>query len=235
MARRDDTSWRPSSSPSVWWMSAPPRSRRRSTGGCGGPSSEPETRSAVIEGQACLCTPLKPSAGFSVANAVGLNKVVYGLSNATLVVASDLKKGGTWAGAHEAIRNRTCDVGVDGSERGRGQREAGRGRRERDRRPRRAVSGGNGRTRGARRGQCGPARVGDLSPRNLSPVDPAHGRGQADRAAPHTVRTSHLRQGGQRDAAIREAHRAGASLRDIVAESGISHMSVKCIVERFAD
>jgi hypothetical protein len=39
----------------------------------------------------------------------------------------------------------------------------------------------------------------------------------------------------KRDAAIREAHRAGASLRDIAAQSGISHMSVKRIVERSAD
>ncbi len=38
----------------------------------------------------------------------------------------------------------------------------------------------------------------------------------------------------KRDAAIREAHRAGASLRDIAAESGISHMSVKRIIERTA-
>ena len=38
----------------------------------------------------------------------------------------------------------------------------------------------------------------------------------------------------KRDAAIREAHRAGASLRDIAAESGISHMSVKRVVERQA-
>jgi len=36
----------------------------------------------------------------------------------------------------------------------------------------------------------------------------------------------------KRDAAVREAHRAGASLRDIAAVSGISHMSVKRIVER---
>jgi len=39
----------------------------------------------------------------------------------------------------------------------------------------------------------------------------------------------------KRDAAIREAHRAGASLRDIAAQSGISHMSVKRIVERTPD
>ena len=39
----------------------------------------------------------------------------------------------------------------------------------------------------------------------------------------------------KRDATIREAHRAGLSLRDIAAESGISHMSVKRIVERATD
>ena len=39
----------------------------------------------------------------------------------------------------------------------------------------------------------------------------------------------------KRDATIREAHRAGLSLRDIAAESGISHMSVKRIIERTAD
>jgi len=39
----------------------------------------------------------------------------------------------------------------------------------------------------------------------------------------------------KRDAAIREAHRAGASLRDIAAESGLSHMTVKRIIERVAD
>jgi lambda repressor-like predicted transcriptional regulator len=36
----------------------------------------------------------------------------------------------------------------------------------------------------------------------------------------------------KRDAAIREAHRAGASLRDLAEASGISHMTVKRIVER---
>ena len=39
----------------------------------------------------------------------------------------------------------------------------------------------------------------------------------------------------KRDAAIREANRAGASLREISAESGISHMSVKRIIERSAE
>lgn len=39
----------------------------------------------------------------------------------------------------------------------------------------------------------------------------------------------------KRDAAIREAHRAGASLREIAHESAISHMSVKRIVDRSVD
>lgn len=36
----------------------------------------------------------------------------------------------------------------------------------------------------------------------------------------------------KRDAAIREAHRAGASLREIADETGISHMTVKRIIDR---
>lgn len=39
----------------------------------------------------------------------------------------------------------------------------------------------------------------------------------------------------KRDAAIREAHRTGSSLRDIAEVSGISHMTVKRILERSSD
>ena len=39
----------------------------------------------------------------------------------------------------------------------------------------------------------------------------------------------------KRDAAIREAHRAGLSLREIADASGISHMTVKRIIERTAE
>jgi DNA invertase Pin-like site-specific DNA recombinase len=39
----------------------------------------------------------------------------------------------------------------------------------------------------------------------------------------------------KRDAAIREAHRAGSSLREIADASGISHMTVKRILERSCD
>lgn len=39
----------------------------------------------------------------------------------------------------------------------------------------------------------------------------------------------------KRDAAIREAHRSGSSLRDIAEASGVSHMTVKRIIERAAE
>jgi len=71
---------------------------------------DPEVRRAVSDGRLCLCTPYKPTAGFSVANAMGRNKLIYALSQAALVVAADAEKGGTWAGAIEALRRSTTPV-----------------------------------------------------------------------------------------------------------------------------
>jgi predicted Rossmann fold nucleotide-binding protein DprA/Smf involved in DNA uptake len=65
---------------------------------------DPDTRRAVGDGRVCLCTPYKPSAGFTVANAMGRNKVIYALSRATLVVSAEEGTGGTWAGAEEALK-----------------------------------------------------------------------------------------------------------------------------------
>jgi predicted Rossmann fold nucleotide-binding protein DprA/Smf involved in DNA uptake len=69
-----------------------------------------ETQRALAEGQLCLVTPYKPSAGFSVPNAMGRNKLIYALSRATLVVTSDKGTGGTWAGAEEALRRKIAPV-----------------------------------------------------------------------------------------------------------------------------
>ena len=73
---------------------------------------ESETRRAITDGMLCLCTPYKPTAGFTVANAMGRNKIIYGLSRATLVVAADHERGGTWAGAVEALRHDIAPVVV---------------------------------------------------------------------------------------------------------------------------
>jgi predicted Rossmann fold nucleotide-binding protein DprA/Smf involved in DNA uptake len=71
-----------------------------------------EIRRAVSDGRLCVCTPYKPTAGFSVANAMGRNKLIYALSAGTFVVSSDLEKGGTWAGATESLRRGFAPVVV---------------------------------------------------------------------------------------------------------------------------
>jgi predicted Rossmann fold nucleotide-binding protein DprA/Smf involved in DNA uptake len=72
--------------------------------------TSPPVRRAIMERRLCLCTPYKPTAGFSVANAMGRNRLIYALSELTLVVSSDQGRGGTWEGAVEAIRGRLTDV-----------------------------------------------------------------------------------------------------------------------------
>jgi predicted Rossmann fold nucleotide-binding protein DprA/Smf involved in DNA uptake len=64
------------------------------------------TRQGVAKGRICLITPYTPAAPFSTGNAMGRNKIIYGLSRCTIVVASDHETGGTWPGATEALKNR---------------------------------------------------------------------------------------------------------------------------------
>lgn len=62
-----------------------------------------EHRNLLLEGQLVLISPYDPSAGFNVGNAMQRNKLIYALADASLVVSSDLNKGGTWAGAVEQL------------------------------------------------------------------------------------------------------------------------------------
>lgn len=62
-----------------------------------------EHRNLLLDGQLALISPYDPNAGFNVGNAMQRNKLIYALSDASLVVSSDLNKGGTWAGAIEQI------------------------------------------------------------------------------------------------------------------------------------
>lgn len=62
-----------------------------------------EHREMLMEGQLVLMSPYDPGAGFNVGNAMQRNKLIYALSDAALVVNSDLGKGGTWAGAVEQL------------------------------------------------------------------------------------------------------------------------------------
>lgn len=62
-----------------------------------------EHRNLLIDGQLVLISPYDPRAGFNVGNAMQRNKLIYALADASLVVSSDLNKGGTWAGAIEQL------------------------------------------------------------------------------------------------------------------------------------
>ncbi|KYC35574.1 SMF family protein [Scytonema hofmannii PCC 7110] len=60
-------------------------------------------RSSIKEGRLALISSYDPDAGFNAGNAMGRNKYIYALADYALVVSSSLGKGGTWAGAVEAL------------------------------------------------------------------------------------------------------------------------------------
>lgn len=62
-----------------------------------------EHRNLLLDGQLALVSPYDPSAGFNVGHAMQRNKLIYALADASLVVSSDLNKGGTWTGAVEQL------------------------------------------------------------------------------------------------------------------------------------
>jgi predicted Rossmann fold nucleotide-binding protein DprA/Smf involved in DNA uptake len=62
-----------------------------------------EHRNMLLAGQLVLVSPYDPNASFNVGNAMQRNKVIYALADASLVVSSDLDKGGTWTGAVEQL------------------------------------------------------------------------------------------------------------------------------------
>ncbi len=62
-----------------------------------------EHRNQLLNGQLVLVSPYDPSAGFNVGHAMQRNKLIYALADTSLVVSSDLNKGGTWAGAVEQL------------------------------------------------------------------------------------------------------------------------------------
>lgn len=69
-----------------------------------------DLRQLLLDNQLVLLTPYSPTAGFSIGAAMGRNKLIYGLGEFTVVVSSELKTGGTWAGAVEALKGDWCPV-----------------------------------------------------------------------------------------------------------------------------
>lgn len=65
---------------------------------------------SIREGNSVLLSVATPEAGFNTGFAMMRNKYIYAQSEATVVIKSDFEKGGTWAGATEALRYSLCKV-----------------------------------------------------------------------------------------------------------------------------
>ena len=61
-------------------------------------------RNAIADKKLVLISHRHPNSHFTVGAAMARNKLIYGLSDFTLVVSSEFKKGGTWAGAEEELK-----------------------------------------------------------------------------------------------------------------------------------
>lgn len=73
---------------------------------------QPDIRELIMDGRLVLLTPYRPDNGFSVGAAMGRNKIIYGAANYSVIVSSDYQKGGTWAGAVEALAAGWCPLFV---------------------------------------------------------------------------------------------------------------------------
>ena len=71
---------------------------------------EAEVRAWLEDQRLALVSPYRPDAGFHVGTAMGRNRLIYCLSQAAIVVATEVDrngvgKGGTWAGAVENLKH----------------------------------------------------------------------------------------------------------------------------------
>jgi predicted Rossmann fold nucleotide-binding protein DprA/Smf involved in DNA uptake len=72
--------------------------------GLGRPSVAARYREAILDGRLLLLSPVYPDAGFTIGNAMGRNKVIYGIAEAAVIVRADANAGGTWAGAEAELK-----------------------------------------------------------------------------------------------------------------------------------
>lgn len=68
-------------------------------------------RTGLKEGRLTLVSAYDPGTGFNAGNAMGRNKHIYALADDALIVSCSFGKGGTWAGATEALE-RIKDVPI---------------------------------------------------------------------------------------------------------------------------
>ena len=69
-------------------------------------------REGLISGRLVLISPYDPEARWFAYTAMERNKLIYGLSDAALIVTSAAENGGTWSGATEALQHARISVYV---------------------------------------------------------------------------------------------------------------------------
>jgi predicted Rossmann fold nucleotide-binding protein DprA/Smf involved in DNA uptake len=72
----------------------------------------PAHRKLETDSRTLSLTVFHPEAGFSVGQAMGRNKLAYALADVAVVAACEPERGGTWAGAEEALRRDLAPVCV---------------------------------------------------------------------------------------------------------------------------
>lgn len=77
----------------------------------GTPAERAKVRKWVQSG-VCVLSMGGPDAEFSTGLAMERNALIYAMSDQTVAMAAELKSGGTWAGAVDALRRRLCVLGV---------------------------------------------------------------------------------------------------------------------------
>jgi predicted Rossmann fold nucleotide-binding protein DprA/Smf involved in DNA uptake len=73
-------------------------------------------RDALRNGRLALVSPYDPGVGFDVGNAMGRNRLIYCLSDCSIVISATLNKGGTWAGAIENLKHKWIPLFVRSGE-----------------------------------------------------------------------------------------------------------------------
>ena len=71
---------------------------------------DPSVAKAVAGGKLLLLCPVPPHEGFSTPLAMMRNRYIYAHSHGTVVIRSALGKGGTWAGATDALKRGLCPL-----------------------------------------------------------------------------------------------------------------------------
>ena len=67
-------------------------------------SVERSARRAIADERLLLLSPYHPNASFHVGTAMGRNKLIYAMSDYSLIVRADYEEGGTWFGAKEELK-----------------------------------------------------------------------------------------------------------------------------------